>query len=102
MSSVEGFIQGFEANRAAQLAAGEWGDQMANLGAGAITLKAVINVGGQAVNMIYDRVKKAWIKEDFDKLVETYELSSSASIKDTLTSTPDKSIIEDEQKKWGS
>ena len=91
MSGAEYFIRGFEDNMAAQTAADEWVELAANFGAGAVTLKAVFHVGDQAINMIYDKAKRMWIKEDFNALVEAYELSSSASLHATSIITLDKS-----------
>ena len=58
MSGVENFIRGIADNQAAQIATGEWVDLAANLGASAVTIRAVCHVGGQAINLIWDKAKK--------------------------------------------
>ena len=92
MSGAEEFIRSFADNRAAQIAIGEWVDTASNLGAIVMTLKVAFYVGGRAVNMISDRAKRMWIKENFDALVETYDMASSASLRDTPMGIPDEAI----------
>ena len=99
MAGPEMFIRGFADNLAAQAAIAEWVDQVAMLGAGAVALRATFHVGGQAISMIYDKSKRMFIKEDFEKLVEQYNLSSFVSMLESPASTPDKSVIEQDEQK---
>ena len=101
MSGPEVFVQGFEANLQAQAAMIAWVDQTLMMGAGAVARKATFHMGGQAISMIYGRSKEMFSKEDFNALVETYNLTNSVSMVATPIVSPDKRVTEQgHQKNW--
>ena len=96
----EVFIRGFADNLAAQAAISEWVDQAVMLGAGAVALRATFHAGGRAISLIYDKSKRVFIKEDFEKLVQQYKSSSSVSMLESPAYTPDKRAIEQEDQRF--
>ena len=74
---------------------------MISMGAVVVALKVIFQVGGQAINMIYDKSKKMFVKEDFNTFVENYNLTGSVSVLSIPIISPNKSFTDqDDQKAW--
>ena len=73
----------FEHNMAAQIAMEQAVEDVVTMVAAAHTAKVIFNMGGRVVNYVFDKTKRLWTMESplsFDEMVETYNLSSTASL----------------------
>ena len=104
---AEGFVgtPSFEHNMAAQITAEQNVEDIALLAAVVLTARVSINLGGQIISYVWDKVQKTWTRvapQNFDDVVETCNLSNSVSLGPLPVGSPDGSKQDEEvrQQKW--